>query len=268
MIRALLFLTLLAGCTLQEDMNEPRYLELPETLIEVSGLAMASSNSVFTHDDESATIHEVSLDDGHVIRTFVLGNPVIQDDIEGIAASGERLWIINSEGVIRAFNAGSDRTRVLHRQYDTGVGEYCEVEGLSLAPEPDRLLIVCKNMHQGNGRGTLVIYEWDAQTHEPVGPPWRQIDLTEALGRERGEFGPSGIEWLPEFRQILVISARGRAMLVLDENGRIVARHRLSPDNHPQSEGVTVVGSNRLVIADEGQRGRPGHIAIYPFPLS
>lgn len=236
--------------------------------MEISGLAIASSNSVFAHNDETGTIHEVSVEDGHIIRSFVLGNPVLEDDIEGIAADGERLWIINSEGVIRAFDAGRDRTRVLYRNYDTGVGEYCEVEGLSLAPEPGKLLIACKTMHQGNGRGTLFIYEWDTQTHEPVGPPWRQIDLTEALGQARGEFEPSGIEWVPEFRQILVISARGRSMLIFDENGRVVARHRLNADRHPQSEGVAVIGSNRLVIADEGQRGRPGHIAVYPFPLS
>lgn len=267
MIRALVILVLLTACSQSGNTDAARYLELPETLEEISGLAMASPDSVFAHDDESGTVHEVSLDDGHIIRTFVIGNPVLEDDIEGIAAEGERLWLINSVGIIRAFTAGSDRTRAIFTAYDTGVGEYCETEGLSLAPEPGRLLIVCKNMRQGNRRGTLVIYEWNMRTHEPVDRPWRQIGLTEALGGQRTEFAPSGIEWLPEYRQILVISGSGRSMLILDEDGRIVARHRLNAGRHPQSEGVTVVGSDRLVIADEGQRGGPGRLAIYPFPL-
>ncbi|MEM8695358.1 MAG: SdiA-regulated domain-containing protein [Pseudomonadota bacterium] len=263
-----LLLTLLAACTPSESDDAARYLELPEALTEISGLAAASPHSVFAHDDERGTVYEVSIEDGRIMRSFAIGNPVIRDDIEGIAADGNRLWVINSEGMIRSFDAGRDRTRVLHRQYDTGVGEYCEVEGLSLSPEPDMLLIACKNMRQGDRRGTLIIYEWNIRTHEPVGRPWRQIPLAEALRNERTEFAPSGIEWLPDFGQILVISARGRSMLILDEDGRIVARHRLNANRHPQSEGVTVIGSNRLVIADEGQQGGPGRIAIYPFPLT
>ncbi|NNC72762.1 MAG: hypothetical protein HKN78_07775 [Sphingomonadaceae bacterium] len=268
MTRVLAVLLMLTACSpSREDANAARYFELPDALEEISGLAAASPDSVFAHDDERGTIHEISLDTGRVVRSFAIGNPVVRDDIEGIAADGERLWIINSDGIIRAFNAGRDRSRVLHRQYDTGVGEYCEVEGLSLAPEPDTLLIACKNMRQGQRRGTLVIYEWNTITREPAGAPRHQINLAEALREERGEFAPSGIEWLPEFGRILVISARGRSMLVLDENGIVVARHRLNESRHPQSEGVTVVGSNRLVIADEGQQDRRGRIAVYPFPL-
>ena len=267
MMRALVPLALLGACTQSQPNDDARYFELPEALEEISGLAVASPNSVFAHNDEHGTIHEISLDDGRIIRSFALGNPVIEDDIEGIAADGNRLWIINSEGVIRAFEAGRDRTRVVHARYDTGAGDYCEVEGLSLSPEPDTLLIVCKNMRMGTRRGTLIIYEWDTRARDRVARPWRQIPLAEALGAERSEFAPSGIEWLPDYRQLLVISARGRSLLVLDEDGVVVARHRLNPVNHPQSEGVTVVGSDRLVIADEGQDGEPGTLAVYPFPL-
>jgi hypothetical protein len=267
-MRSTLLLILLAACTPSENNNAARYLALPDTLEEISGLAAASPSSVFAHDDEYGIIHEISLESGNVTRSFAIGNPVVEDDIEGIAADGDRIWIISSDGMIRALRAGRDETRVVHRQYDTGVGEFCEVEGLSLAPEPDRLLIVCKEMRQGDRRGTLNIYEWDAGTQEPVSRPWLQIGLAEALGEERTDFTPSGIEWLPDFGQILVISARGQSMLVLDVDGQILARHRLNTARHPQSEGVTVVGSNRLVIADEGQHGGPGYIAIYPFPLS
>lgn len=266
-LRALLLLLFVGACSQSSDRDAARYFPLPTSLTEISGLAMASETSVFAHNDENGVIHEISIEDGQIIRSFGIGNPSLNDDIEGIAASGDRLWVVNSDGIIRAFDAGADRSHVAYTEYDSGVGEYCEVEGLSLSPAPDRLLIVCKNMNQGIRRGTLVIYEWDARSGEPVGAPWRQVELSEALGQERGEFGPSGIEWLPEFGQLLVISARGRSMLILDENGRILARHRLNVSRHPQSEGVTVVGSSRLVIADEGQRGERGQLAVYPYPL-
>ena len=153
MIRALAVLVLITGCSHGGNPNGAHYLKLPDPLSEISGLAAASPNSVFAHDDERGIIHEVSLDDGRIIRSFAIGNPVLSGDFEGIAADGERLWLIDSEGVIHAFNAGPDRTRVRQVEYDTGVGEYCEIEGLSLAPDPDKLMIVCKNMLRGERRG-------------------------------------------------------------------------------------------------------------------
>lgn len=259
-------LLLLAACGDRREENGARYLSMPQSLMEISGLAIASPDTVFAHDDESAVIHEISLRNGDVVRVFAVGNPVLEDDIEGIAADGEEIWIINSEGMIYTFGAGENRSHVAYREFDTGVGEHCEIEGLSLAPTPNTLLIVCKEMRRGNRRGTLVIYEWDMRTREPVDTPWRQIELAEALGAESADFAPSGIEWVEETGEILVITARGQALLVLDEAGRIQARHRLNPARHPQAEGVTVIGSDRLVIADEGQRGRPGQIAVYSWP--
>ncbi|MEQ9662243.1 MAG: hypothetical protein RLN87_06820 [Parasphingopyxis sp.] len=267
MIRLLVALALLAGCSHHEDSNGAHYIALPDSLREISGLASASADSVFAHDDERGIVHEISVDDGEVIRSFALGNPAIEADFEGIAADGNRLWIITSEGAIFAFRAGANGTHVAYEEYESGVGDYCEIEGLSLSPNPDSLLIACKRMLQGPRRGTLVIYEWDTRRRRPVDTPWREIGLAEALGEESGEFAPSGIEWLPDYNQILVIAARGRSMLVLDEGGRIVSRHRISAGRHPQPEGVTVVGSNRLVIADEGPVGTRGQIAVYRYPL-
>lgn len=268
MRRAALCGLLFAACAQPEEPGAARAeVELPDGLAEVSGLAAASPGSVFAHNDERAMIHEIALTDGRVIRSFALGDPVETGDFEGIAASGGRIHLITSDGRMLVANAGEDGARVPFEEYDTGAGAACEIEGLSPAPEPGILLIVCKRMLREGGRGRLVIYRWNAGTRAPVGRPWREIDLTEALGGERGEFAPSGIEWVSEQRRLLVISARARSLLVLDQDGRILARHRLNAASHPQAEGVTVVGSNRLVIADEGGYGRPARLAVYPFPL-
>lgn len=268
MIRHLLGLLLLSACAREPvDGASQSSIALPDSLREVSGLAAASPGSVFAHSDEGGVVHEIGLTDGRVIRSFALGDPVEADDFEGIAADGERIYLITSEGRMLVASAGANGARVPFEEYDTGVGRACEIEGLSLAPEPGNLLIVCKAMLRGERRGTLVIYQWNTATHDRAEEPWREIDLTEALRAGRGEFAPSGIEWVPETRQLLVISARGRSMLVLDESGRVLSRHPLNAASHPQAEGVTVVGSNQLVIADEGADGRPGRLSVYPYPL-
>lgn len=269
MKRAALCGLLLAACAQPaEPRAESVEIRLPDSLVEVSGLAAASPRSVFAHNDESAVIHEIALADGRVIRSFALGDPVEEGDFEGIAERGGRIYLITSDGRVLVADVGENGASVPFEEHDTGIGAACEIEGLSLAPEPGELLIVCKRMLLADPGGRLVIYRWNVETRAPLDRPWREIDLAEALGVERGVFAPSGIEWVPEHRRLLVISARGRSLLVLDEDGRILARHRLNTTSHPQVEGVTVIGSNRLVIADEGERGRAGRLAVYPFPLA
>ncbi|MBC7987361.1 MAG: SdiA-regulated domain-containing protein [Sphingomonadaceae bacterium] len=267
MIRTALGLLLLAACARSGDpAADRRAIELPVELLEVSGLAMASPTSVFAHNDERAVIHEIELADGRVLRSFALGDPAEADDFEGIAAGGDHIYLIASTGRLLVAEPGENGARQPFEEYDTGVGAACEIEGLSLAPEPGNLLIVCKTLPRGERQGRLVIYQWSIAARARIERPWLDIDLDEALGAQSDDFAPSGIEWVPADRRILVISARARRMIVLDEQGAVLATHRLAPARHPQAEGVTVIG-NWLLIADEGERGRPARIAAYPFPL-
>ena len=238
--------------------------DLPPSLREVSGLAIASAASVFAHDDESAAIHEIDLTSGRVIRRFSLGSPPVRGDFEGIAADSQRIYLIASDGRLLAASIGQHGTRVPFEVHDTGAGAECEIEGLSLAPRPGSLLILCKRVRRGDRTGRLLIYEWNISAGTPVRRPWLDIDLRDLLGEEQGAFAPSGIEWVPARRELVMVSARNRLLLICDEKGRILGMRRLSATRHPQPEGVAVAASGALVIADEGRRGRPARLTVYP----
>lgn len=238
--------------------------DLPAGLSEVSGLAIASTGSVFAHNDEEAVVHEIELATGRTLRRFSLGSPPARGDFEGIAAESGRVYLITSDGQLLAAPIGPDGARVPFEVHDTGVGAACEIEGLSLAPEPGNLLILCKRARRGGREGRLLIYQWRIGSTAPVRRPWRDIELGEALGGGRRQFAPSSIEWVPARRQLVVVSARDRMLLVLDETGRILGTRRLEAARHPQPEGLAVTSSDQLAIADEGQRGRPGRLTVYP----
>ncbi|HYI64779.1 MAG TPA: hypothetical protein VEW71_07850 [Allosphingosinicella sp.] len=238
--------------------------DVPLALREVSGLALASAGSVFAHDDERAIVHEIELAGGRTLRRFSLGGPPARGDFEGIAADRGRIYLIRSDGLLLAARIGADRERLPFEVHDTGAGAECEIEGLSPAPEPGNLLILCKRSRRGGQEGRLLIYQWNIGTREPVRRPWRDIDLRDSLGDEREGFAPSSIEWVPARRQLILVSARDLRLMVLDETGRILGSHRLAAARHPQPEGVTVTPAGALVIADEGERGRPGRLTVYP----
>ncbi len=235
-------------------------IALSTDLREISGLAAAGPDSVFAHDDERASIHEINLSSGRVVRRFSLGSPPARGDFEGIAAEVDQIHLVTSDGRIWTAPLGEDGTHVAFTVSESGAD--CEVEGLSLAPQPGELLILCKEVRGAAGK-RLRIYRWSPTGDGRVGAPLHDIDLTDTLGEGR-RFAPSGIEWIEDRRLLVIISARDRMMIVLDEAGRLVDLAALSNDQN-QPEGVAWLGG-RLLVASEGTPRRPAMLTTLPLP--
>lgn len=274
---ALLALTSCTGSPAANDVNASnavevtdgvRIVSLPEELREISGLAVAGPTSVFAHDDEQGVVREVSIEDGRVLRSITFGG---RGDYEGIAAAGNRIFVITSDGMLSSIaettglSGGRPSQRDVTETVDTGAGEQCEIEGLSLAPQPGRLLILCKEIRGRGNRGRLLIFAWDIAARRLIEQPFVDADLSETLGENRRGFAPSGIDWDASRRRIVIVSARNRLLLELDEGGRVITQRVLEALRHPQAEGVAVMPNGALVISDEaGDSGGPGRLTVYP----
>jgi uncharacterized protein YjiK len=254
---------LLAACGKQHAVNETTY-NLPSELTEVSGLAAASADSVFTHDDEFAIIYEFRLRDGHILRTFALGQPTIEGDFEGIATAGGVVFLVTSDGLIYSATPGENGERVPYRVYDSGVGPRCEVEGLSQAPSAGDLLLLCKRLRNGSEDTLLEVYRWHIGAERAEPAPFLSVPLESLLDEaDRAEFRPSGIEWDPAGEQLVVVSGRNRMVLYFTPAGKLLDRKRLSGERHPKTEGIAIMPDGRLVLADEGTRTREGKLTAY-----
>ena len=273
MIRIGLALLALTSCTATPAANQAnasptaeadgvRVIQLADDLREISGLAVAGPTSLFAHDDEQAVVREISVQEGRILRSIRFGE---RGDYEGIAADGNRIFVITSEGRLSSFVAGPDGATVTPETVDTGAGEQCEIEGLSLAPTPGRLLILCKEIQGRGNRGRLLILAWDIAARQLVRQPFVDADLSETLGENRRGFAPSGMDWDASRRRLVIVSARNRLLLELDENGRPTSQRVLDELRHPQAEGVAVMPNGALVISDEaGDSGGPGRLTVYP----
>lgn len=256
----------MAGCN--EIQHDSVDIALPPYLLEVSGLAAAGPNSVFAHDDEHAIVHEINVETGEIIRSFALGDPTIAGDFEGIATAKGKLYLVTSDGLIYAFNAGEDRTRVTYRTHDTGIGPRCEIEGLSRAPGGDHLLILCKRLRRGEDVHRLEIYRWELGTEHAPQDPWIEIALDSFLNRqEQAEFGPTGLEWDEEHGRFLIVSARNRLLIDLSLDGTVLSKRRLDGKRHQRVEGIAILEGCRLALADEGNVTSRARLAVYPCQL-
>lgn len=254
---------LLAACGNTPGGSDTSF-NLPGKLTEVSGLAVAGPDSVFTHDDEFAIVYEFRLGDGKVLRSFALGKPTLEGDFEGIATAGGRIFLITSDGLIYAFKPGRDGERVAYRVFDSGIGPRCEIEGLSQAPEPSALLLLCKRFRNDNTQSLLEIYRWQIGQDHADPEPFLSLPLDQLVEKkERAEFRPSGIDYAPACQQFFIVSARNHMVLVLDRAGKVVDSRTFKKSRHPQAEGIAAMPDGRVVLADEGSRTRKGRLTIY-----
>ena len=240
------------------------HFQLVRGLTEISGLAVASDNSVYAHNDEHGIIYEVAVSSGEIISAFALGEPTTQADFEGIAALDGRIYLVTSAGLVYEAIIGAHRARVRFNVFDTGVGEYCEVEGITHGPAAAEFLLICKTARRAALEGRLVIYKWSLADRMPEVEPWLNIPLPGLLTvRERENFRPSAIEWRVENSSLLVLSARNQLLLNLRQDGTLLSKTSLPRAVHPQAEGVAIMPSGDLVIADEGTMRLPGALTIY-----
>lgn len=259
---------LAAACSPSEPSREANY-NLPETLKEVSGLAVAGPDSVFTHNDEHAIVYEFRLRDGALLRTFAFGDPTLEGDFEGIAVAQGQVFLVTSDGLIYSAAPVENGKRVTYQVHDTGVGTRCEIEGLSQSPAPGELLLLCKRFRDEREEGVLEIYHWRIGGGHAEALPYLSLSLDRWLDKdERAEFRPSGLELDPKCGHLYVISARSHSLVMLDKSGNVVAHRRLKRSRHPQAEGITLMPDGRMVLADEGSPSRAGKLSVYEAPLS
>jgi len=239
---------------------------LPQGLSEISGLAVASPNTVYAHNDEHAIVYEIDLGTGKALKAFALGKPTVKGDFEDIAVRGGNVYLLASDGHLYEAPIGEHRQRVRYNVYDTGVGTHCETEGLSTGPQDGDFLILCKKPYDNELKDRLVMYLWNLRDRSPVSAPWLNVSLDGLVQPlDQANFHPSAFYWRRDRGSFMIVSAKGHSAIEIDEQGKLIDRVKLNKEDHPQSEGLTIMPDGRLVLSDEGPPGR-GKISIYSLP--
>jgi hypothetical protein len=239
---------------------------LPEGLREISGLAVASNNTVYAHDDNYAIVYEVDLNLKRAVKAFALGKPTVKGDFEDIAVRNGYVYLLTSDGRLYEAPVGENRKRVRYNAYDTGVGTHCETEGLVNGAAEGEFLILCKKAHETEFKDRLVIYNWNLHDRTPVATPWLNVSLDGLVEKlDQANFHPSAFAWRHDRGTLIIVSAKGHSAIEIDQQGRLVDRIKIDKVEHPQPEGLTLMPDGRLVLSDEGSPGL-GKITIYNVP--
>jgi uncharacterized protein YjiK len=238
----------------QYDFNGNNHLKikLPNELKEISGLALAGNNKVYTHDDEIGKVYKINLESGSVDKIFKVGENKIKKDFEGIAVADEYIYLVTSDGTLYKFREGDDDDEVEYIKIKTGLKQENNVEGLCYDSITNSLLLACKDIPGIGLKGYKAVYSFNLDEKTLDENPRFLISL-DYLKEEYGikDFSPSGIERHPVNGTFFIISANSEAVIEISADGKLLDGYKLDKKKHKQPEGITFTNHLDLALSDE-----------------
>jgi uncharacterized protein YjiK len=252
---------------------------LTQELREASGLTFTPDGRLLCHNDEEGAVYEIDYGAGNTRRRFYLGYLgklfIYQDDLEGIAAKHDTIFMVNSSGKILRFLPGKNNEKVSFQEFPTPLTARNNVEGLAYDPATDCLLLACKGEAGIDFRNPLpadqkAVYAFSLKTYKLLPKPRFLIAVSKITVRTgEKDFSPSSIERDPRTGNFFVLASKGSAIVEMDPNGNLLGVSSLPKSVHPQPEGVAIAPDGTMVICNEGGgKGKPGRIVVYPLLYS
>lgn len=254
-----------ASALARYSLGEDRRVQwrLPNRLREISGLAVASTDRVFAHNDERAIIYEIDVREQRISKEFALGDPPVRADFEGLFVLEDRFFLVTSDGVLFESFEGDDDERLDYNMYVTGAGRLCEVEGLAANVERTHLLLACKTPRTRELRSWVTLLPWSIEERRLEPDRMIRFPLDAFTEHVKGDrFSPSGLSQVPGSDHYFLVAAGQNAIAEISLDGRLWGITSLDEGRHRQTEGVAFLSDGTLVLADEGSR-RGGRLTFY-----
>jgi len=251
-------------------------LIMPDTLREVSGLAIIDSSTFVCIQDENGILFFYDSENNKIKNQFTFH---INGDYEGITKVDNSVYILRSDGLLFEIANYLDSNSKI-TSYQTGIPANNN-EGLCYDKNNHRLLIACKGKI-GKGpefKDKRVIYGFDLTdktlTKEPVYnfdiqnikefAIRNKLDLPTKTRKKKGQeisepfikFRTSAICIHPKTKQLFLLSASDYLLFIYDTNGTLIHLEQLNPKIFNKAEGISFFDNGDMLITNEGQDKRP-----------
>ena len=235
---------------------------LPQSLAEISGIALTRNGTLLAHGDEQGRIVEIDYRRGTVLKQFLVGSPPVRGDFEGITIVQDAIYLLASNGRLFEFRGGADGARVPYTVHDTHLGQECEFEGVAFEPASNSLLLACKTVGKKSLQDFLVIYRWKLTGESGSRLSEFKVPLARIIGSNKWKgLHPTDLAVDPSSGHYVLVASPEKALVELTPQGDVVSAGPL-PGRHAQPEGVAVTKDGILIVSDEAGKGRAA-ITLY-----
>jgi len=267
-----LILTALASCKrkisfpspLGYDFNNPEKFNMPESLLEISGIAF--------YKDKGDTIYSIQDEDGRFFRQGWMNKKqkhtqfASKDDYEDVAILNETVFVLRSDGVIFTFPFAE---RIQEEVKDLKIfkdmlpkGEY---ESIYADNQTNQVYLLCKNCKDDKKdksmSGSIFTYNQDKKELIPSGT--FSMDVSGMIERE--EILKTGLKASALTRDAhsgewYILSSVNKVLVIASPDWKVKSVIRLNSSEFNQPEGLAFDDQMSLYISNEGDELSSGNI--------
>jgi len=190
---------------------------------------------------------------------------------------GNSFFVVKSSGTILELDTAKQDVKY---KYNTSLKPSNDVEGLGFSEKDSCLLLACK-AEAGIGetlKDTRAIYKFDLKKRELIEKPFllisdesiisflqqhfparendKQRDYFKKLLKRAVHFSPSAIAVHPKSKNIYIVSAVSKLLLIVDDSNKILHFSFLKGKLFPQPEGICFAQNGDMYISNEGAKGK------------
>lgn len=255
------------------QLNNPEsVIVLPNALREVSGLSYLDDRFLLAIQDENGIMYVIDQKYGEIRYQLKFHK---NGDYEGVERIGDYVYVVKSNGRIYRFPLDLTTDEVDAKEFKTEMSQKNNVEGLAYDSLNHRLLVALKGKGEvdDNEAKGKCIYTFDLDDQELSKDPLISIDkesIAEIIEREYPTIdldetiGPSGIAIHPITGKIYLLNHVGKALIVLNTQGKIENYYPLNPSLFHQPEGICFNPKGDLFITNEASSG-PQNLMTFPY---
>lgn len=253
---------IISGRDWEYNLKEPdKKWDLDNDLEEISGLSMVDDNTLACVNDEQGHVFYFDIEEGEISGEEDFGK---KGDYEGLELVNNVMWVTESNGELYKFSINEEgKIDGKTKSSETILDSKNNVEGLGYHLTSQKLMIACKERpgEKKDDGSKRAIYLRDPKSGD-MDVKYIMTDDVEKILKEKDlstkkhiPFLPSGIAMNPITHEIFVIAHRGKLMMILSEDFKLLDVAPLPKKLLPQPEGICFDSKGNLYLSSEGAGG-------------
>jgi len=243
------------------NLEEPEKFVMPETLLEISGIAFrkGKADTIYAIQDEEGKVFRLAWG----IRKQYHSKFGRSGDYEDLSFLGDKVIVLKSNGQLFSFPADdliySEVDSVQQWEEVLPKGEY---ESLFGDEASGKLYVLCKNCSQDNNKDEISGYILNMDGNITASGTF-SIDVRSIkaiTGKVKRGFRPSALAKNPADGNWYIVSAVNKLLVIADAKWKIIGAYPLDGNRFYQPEGIAFDQNGNMYISNEGDDISEGNV--------
>ncbi len=231
------------------DFANPKIINLPEALDEISGIAYyPKDTSVFAIIDEDGLLFKISLNQPDDVKEWRFDK---QRDFEGLVYKDSIFYVMVSNGDIDKLTFIGDTIAVDKIDFPNASKKVNEFESIYFTGDSSKIVLLCKQCEDDKKSVLSSFYLNDSANQFLDFHKIETAPLFQKMGTKKEKIKPSAAAVNPITKDLYVLCSVNKIIFIEDAQGKLKDVIKLNPKIYKQPEGIAFTPEGDLIVSNE-----------------